>query len=149
MVNFACSQRLSPPIVYNFDNQSEFTEYSARDMDKTHPNLMNPEIAKDEFAIVREHWIQLHQTLGQYLEDSNFKWNTKEEDINIVHKIYFYKNGKIKAHFFNILNVEVENETKEHFAQSLEKFAQDYTFDLRRKSSYAQCGKTRYFNKSE
>ncbi len=133
--------------VFNSANEQELTEYIKLNLDESHPNLLNPQISKTDYNTVIESWTDLHQRIGNYLVENKFTWETKDEAISIVQKIYFDHNGEIENYFFNILNPNVTKEKKEQFAKLISEFAKTNRIDLKRDKSFAQCGKTKYLNK--
>ena len=132
---------------YNFDNKEEVSEYNRLDLDKTHPNLLNPNLSKDDYQEIIESWKSLHQEIGSYLAKNDFDWGVEDTSVTIVHKIYFTPEGEIKNYFFNILNEEVPMEKKEKFGELVSNFSANNRISIQRDQSFAQCGKTRYLNK--
>ncbi len=94
---------------YDFDNKTEFNEYSKLNLDKTHPNLLNPKISEKDYQKVKKSWVELHQRIGKYLAKNNFTWEIDNPHISILHKFYFDPNGKIKTYFFRVINSNVTN----------------------------------------
>ena len=133
--------------VFNFDNSQQLTQYNRMNLDDTHPNLLNPQISKNDHNLVMETWKDLHQRIGVYLYENGFNWDVEDSSIEMVQKIYFNKNGEIENYFFNVLNENVTEEKKEQFANLISDFAKDNSIEIERDGNFAQCGKTRYLNK--
>lgn len=132
---------------FNFDNKKELSKYRELELDRTHPNLLNPEISKTEYKLVRESWTDLHQRIGTYLSERDFNWEIGDPSVDIVHKIYFNPNGEIENYFFNVLNENVSQQKKEEFANLISEFAKNHRIGLNKDERFAQCGKTKYLNK--
>ncbi|MBI6118595.1 hypothetical protein [Salegentibacter maritimus] len=131
---------------FNFDDKQELLEYRELALDKTHPNLLNPEISKSEYKKVRKSWVDLHQRVGAYLSENNFEWEVDDSTIAIVHKLYFNSNGEIENYFFNILNENVSEIKKKEFAKLIMEFSKTNRIDFKQEQDFAQCGKTKYVN---
>ncbi|MBZ9728588.1 hypothetical protein LB467_02720 [Salegentibacter sp. JZCK2] len=131
---------------FNFDNKRELSEYKKLELDKTHPNLLNPAISKSEYKLVVQSWTELHQKIGDYLSEHDFNWEIEDTAVSIVHKIYFKPNGEIENYFFNVLNENVSKQKKKQFASLVSDFARDNHIEFKKDEGFAQCGKTRYFN---
>ncbi|MCG9970965.1 hypothetical protein [Christiangramia crocea] len=132
--------------VYNIDNTKDRAEYARLDLDSTHPNLLNPQISQSDYNEVIKSWTDLHQRIGKYLADNEFKWEVEDSTITIVQKIYFKPDGEIKNYFFKIQNDEVTREKKEQFGSLLLSFARKNRISFQKEEQFAQCGKTRYYN---
>lgn len=132
--------------IFNFDNKQDVASYKELQLDSTHPNLLNPQISKDDYMLVRESWAGLHQKIGAYLSEKDFSWEIEDSVITIVQKFYFYPNGEIKSYFFNIRNESVTAQKKKEFGDLIANFSEDHTIELSRNQDFAQCGKTKYYN---
>lgn len=132
--------------IFNFDNKQDVASYKELQLDSTHPNLLNPQISKDDYLTVRESWAGLHQNIGSYLSKKDFSWDVEDSVITIVQKFYFYPDGGIKSYFFNIRNESVTTQKKKEFGDLIANFSKEHTIDLSRNHDFAQCGKTKYFN---
>ncbi len=132
--------------VYDFNNKQELAEYEALNLDKSHPNLLNPQISKADYDTVIASWTNLHQEIGTYLSENDFSWEVEDSTISIVQKIYFKPNGHIKHYFFRVLNENVPGEKKERYADLIKEFAKTHRIDYQLDQSFAQCGKTKYMN---
>ena len=132
--------------VFNFDKKSDRTAYQKLDLDKTHPNLLNPQISDVALTEVRSSWNKLHQDIGAYLNAKGFSWEVPDSTITIVQKFYFTPEGNIKSYFFNIRNENVAAAKKEAFGKLVSEFAKENTIQITREAAFAQCGKTRYIN---
>ncbi len=133
--------------IFNFDNKQDVALYKELQLDSTHPNLLNPQISKDDYLSVRASWAGLHQSIGTYLSEKDFSWEVEDSVITIVQKFYFHPDGGIKSYFFNIRNESVTSQKKKEFGDLITNFSKDHTIDLSRDHNFAQCGKTKYFNK--
>lgn len=132
--------------VFNFDNKQQLSDYNKLNLDQTHPNLLNPQIARSDYNSVRKSWTDLHQSIAEYLAKNEFNWGVEDTSIVIVQKIYFNANGEIKDYFFNVLNENVTKEKKEQFANLITAFAKSNKIELNRDKQFAQCGKTKYMS---
>lgn len=145
--NSSAEQDVNNPIeIFNFDDKEALSKYGSLRLDSTHSNLLNPQIAVEDFKEVRNVWIKLHQDLNKYLSNNAFDWNSSDSSISILHKIYFQKDGKVKYHFFRVFNANVSENTKKEFSNLLSKFDSSYKINLQRDSAFAQCGKASYPN---
>ncbi|MEH6535647.1 MAG: hypothetical protein V7719_04595 [Psychroserpens sp.] len=146
-VEIVKNANLIPIGIFNFDNKQQLAQYNKLNLDKTHPNLVNPKISKSDYNSVMKSWTDLHQRIGTYLSENRFNWETEDNSINIIHKIYFKPNGEIENYFFNVLTKNVTKEKKERFANLISDFAMDNRIDYKKEGNFAQCGKTKYLNK--
>lgn len=135
------------PKIYNAGNASEIADYVQLALDETHPNLLDPRVARDDQKNVIASWTDLHQRIGQYLADNNFSWGTMAESISMYQKIYFNANGQITHYLFNIRNPDIPMEKKEEFGEYLARFAAENSISYAWTAQFAQCGKIRYDNK--
>lgn len=133
--------------VYNFDNELELKEYQGLKLDETHPNLLNPEISACDLQEVIQSWTDLHHKIGNFISDKGFNWEVEDESIKVVHKFYFESNGQIKYYFFRVLNKSVAANKKDEFGKIIQEFAMVYKINIDKKYEFAQCGKTKYWNK--
>ncbi|PPK87886.1 hypothetical protein CLV84_0841 [Neolewinella xylanilytica] len=133
---------------FNADNEVDLAEYERLNLDDTHPNMLNPEQAKSNFDAVVKSWKNLHVEVNTYLNENNFRWEVQDSNIAVVDKIYFDRDGNIKAYFFKVLNPQVSYEKKEAFSELLSDFSKTASIDYLNLTgkSYAQCGKIKYWN---
>ncbi len=129
-------------LVFNLNTISEIEQkdFLKMNLDKNHPNLLNPDISNLDFEIVVESWTKLHSDLYHFLKDHNFKWNSKKENIKIFNKIYFTKKGKIKVYAFKILEDISEDKIIE-YEKLVNEFANNAKINVKRDIDFAQCGK--------
>ncbi len=140
------SQQSTGIKIFDFDNKTELSDYERLSLDKDHPNLLNPEISKNEMNTVIDSWTALHQNIGKYLHENDFEWQVEDEQIMIVHKFYFNPDGKIHTYFFKILNEGISDSQREKYSELIVEFAKSNKIGLTRDSQFAQCGKTKYLN---
>lgn len=131
---------------YNFDDKKQLFEFKGLKLDEDHPNLLNPQISKTNISLVKEAWIDLHQKIGESMDEKDFQWQVADSSITIVHKFYFNPEGKIEHYFFNVLNENVSMEKKEQFAKLVAGFAVNNRIIYQSDTKFAQCGKTKYIN---
>lgn len=132
--------------VYDFDNETELFKYEQLNLDKDHPNLLNPKISKSEMNKVVESWTELHQNIGNYLQENDFEWQVEDPQIMIVHKFYFNPDGSIHSYFFNMLNEGISDSQRQKYSELITEFARTKKIGLTRDFQFAQCGKTKYLN---
>lgn len=132
--------------IYDFENKEELKKYSELNLDRTHPNLLNPKISEKDFEAVRESWTEFHQRIGNYLSEHDFKWEIDDPEIRILHKFYFDSNGGIKSYFFRVMNKNVKREKRLKYAELISEFAKTHKIDFKKEYQFAQCGKTKYLN---
>ena len=132
--------------VFNFGNEQELAAYNKLNLDKNHPNLLNPQISKREYNKVLNSCTNLHQRIGKYLSKNKFDWGVKENSITLVQKIYFNSEGKIENYFFKVLDENVTEGKKEQFANLVLNFAEKNKIQFESNGKFAQCGKTKYLN---
>lgn len=132
--------------VINFANKSERLYFQELNLDQDHPNLLAPGLPPEEFNAVRSSWATLHQRLGDHLKAKGFDWGVADDNISIVHKIYFTPAGTVEKYCFKVMNKDVSFARTEAFSTLAEAFFQEERIDLARPSQFAQCGKTRYPN---
>lgn len=144
-LNLAYAQQATFQVnVYNFDDKEALKRYESLQLDESHPNLLDPRFSKESHEEVIENWTQLHRELAGFLSDKEFSWGTEEENVAIVHKIYFAPSGEITAYFFNVLNSDISESKTAEFAELVSEFVDTAAIALTRESTFAQCGKTRY-----
>ena len=131
--------------VFNFQDKEESSEYKSLNLDESHPNLLDPQISSDHDAVIKS-WTDLHQRIGAFLSDNDFTWGVEDKTINILQKIYFEPNGKMKYYAFRVFNGNVMKEKQEQFADLIAEFAKTNRIDFQLDKSFAQCGKTKYMN---
>ena len=132
--------------VYNFSDSIEFQQFIALELDKTHANLLNPQVSKDSINEVVAEWTKYHQSLGAHLAQNNFEWGVQDSLVKVFHKIYFTEGGQVKHHFFNVFNQDMSAEKKDEFSKQIKAFDENVKLDLNRQSPFAQCGKASYQN---
>jgi len=140
------SQNTTDIRVFDFDDKTEFSKYEQLNLDKDHPNLLNPEISKAEINKVVESWTELHQNIGKYLQKNDFEWQVEDPEIMIVHKFYFDPDGRIHSYFYKILNEGISNAQRHKYSQLITEFVRTKKIALTRDHQFAQCGKTKYLN---
>lgn len=140
------SEKLVEPSIYNFSRVGDLEKFNALKLDDSYPNLLNPNISKDDYEKVSQSWIDLNQRIGAYLSDNDFTWGISDSTISIVQKFYFEPDGTINSYFFNIRNESVTYEKKELYGEMILKFASENKIDYSMNDIFAQCGKTRYIN---
>ena len=107
---------------------------------ENYPNLLNPEISKENFKEVADSWKKLHLELYQFLKINNFKWESNSEKIKIFNNIYFTKEGKIKVYVYKILS-DVNKSKVDDYEILVKEFFKKFQIDLKRDFNFAQCGK--------
>ena len=132
--------------IYNASNPQALSEYGRLNLVDTHPDLLDPTLAWADRKNVVASWVDLHNSIGKYLEDNGFSWGVDAESISIYQKIYFYGDGKITNFLFNIRTPAVTEEKKTEFGQLLAKFTRENKLSYILPTQFAQCGKTRYSN---
>lgn len=132
--------------IYNFDNKEELKAFNKLDLDKTHPNMLDPSNSKERNEEVKKSWVNLHEAIGSFLAEKDFTWEVQDSSVSIVQKFYFHSNGSIKSYFFKVVNSSVSSDKKEEYASLIEEFAQNHKIEFQMENSFAQCGKTRYNN---
>lgn len=133
-------------MIYNVDNGKNSVDFNKLELDKSHPNLLDPKNPNSKNDSIRNSWIKLHQNVVRYLSDHNFSWNTDNKRIKSFQKIYFDSNGKITHYYFKIINEDVSEDTKEEFAKLLAEFSKNFMIDIQKEHPFAQCGSTAYQN---
>jgi len=133
-------------IVYNYDNKKAFEAFQQQNLDATHANLLNPQIAKDDMKKVIASWTELHQEVMTAMQEQHFDWGVEDSTVGVLDRIYFDKKGQITSYFFRVLNDKVEKEKTEEFAAFLKDFSKNHTISIVRDSAFAQCGKVSYIN---
>lgn len=142
----AFSQNEETLEVYDFDSEPEILKTRATVLDKTHPNLLNPQISKDEYQSVIESWTKLHNDLAIFLNENDFKWDTDATEVMIFHKFYFDPNGTIHTYGFNMLNEDIDESQRQQYSDLIHEFGKTYNIGLIKDGHFAQCGKTKMLN---
>lgn len=132
--------------VFNVDNREEMAQFDKLNMDKTHPNMLDPRNSKSENEKIKASWIDLHQSIGNYLAENNFSWGVEDQAIKMFQKIYFEPNGQLKTYTFKIVNRSISAEKKEEFGNLIAGFAKTHKVNYSMDKPFAQCGKTSYQN---
>ncbi|MBX2966408.1 MAG: hypothetical protein KF845_09700 [Cyclobacteriaceae bacterium] len=89
-------------------------------------------------------YISLLKELGDFLHNSNFKWQKQTRCFN---RIYINKTGKIDYFLFNFSPGEIEQEKEQEFERLLSEFIKNYRFPLTNTTNFAQCSPVRYADK--
>ncbi len=146
--NKALAQSTDSPVarIYNVSNPSDLSEFGKLNLDETHPDILDPSIARDDKEKVVASWIDLHQSIGNYLTENDFSWGIEAESISMYQRIYFNGDGQITNFLFNIRTPEVTEEKKAEFGKLLAKFTTEHKLSYTLPNKFAQCGKTRYAN---
>jgi hypothetical protein len=128
--------------VFNLKNMNERLkiDFQKLELDKNHPNLLNPSISKDSIKSVYASWTKLHQDLNIFLKKKNFDWGIEDEKIKLFNKIYFTENGQIKIYAYNIFN-EVTEEKARMYGELVKEFSKGIRISVERDFDFAQCGK--------
>ncbi len=145
VVNAPASDSL---LVFNLAEEDDRRQFQDLHLDADHPNLLMPGLPAEEFKVVQTSWVKLHQGLGNYLERHGFEWEVADRDISILHKIYFTPTGVVKKYCFKVMNKEVTTAKTEAFSVLAAAYFKEGHIDLVRPSQFAQCGKTRYPNRT-
>ncbi|TBW30050.1 hypothetical protein [Gramella sp. KN1008] len=140
------SQNTTDIRVFDYEDRTEFSQYEQLNLDKDHPNLLNPEISKNEMDKVIASWTELHQNIGQYLQENDFEWQVEDSEIMIVHKFYFNPDGSIHSYFFKMLNEGISASQRKKYSELVTEFAKTQKIGLTKDFQFAQCGKTKYPN---
>lgn len=133
-------------IVYNYDNKKAFEAFKQQNLDATHANLLNPQIAKDDMKQIVASWTELHQEVMTVMKEHQFDWGVEDSTVGVLDRIYFDKKGQITAYFFRVLNEHVDQNKTEEFAAILQDFSKNHSISIKRDSAFAQCGKVSYVN---
>jgi hypothetical protein len=133
-------------LVFNVDNKTQESGFDKLELDKTHPNLLDPDNPDYKNEAVMQSWTSLHKNLLSFLNENNFSWGTADKSIKSFQKIYFDKNGKITHYCFKVINQSVTEDKKEEFAKLLKEFSFNFKIDIQKEHPFAQCGPTAYQN---
>ncbi|MFD2566398.1 hypothetical protein [Pseudotenacibaculum haliotis] len=145
LLSFACkSEKTSDTIadvkIFNVANEDDRKEFSVLKLDDTHVNLLNPTISKDGFEAIYKSWSQFHYDLNDFLTSKNFTWGVDDENIKLFNRIYFTKEGKVKAYAYRVYN-QVGKEKTEEYGKVIGDFLKSKQISLTRDVAFAQCGK--------
>ena len=145
LLSFACKQEKASDAVadvqvFNIANEEDRKHFSVLKLDDTHINLLNPTISKDSFQAVSKSWSQFHYDLNDFLTSKNFAWGVDDENIKLFNRIYFTKEGKVKAYAYRVYN-QVGKEKTEEYGKVIEEFLKSKQISLTRDVAFAQCGK--------
>ena len=142
----AQTDKTQAPRIFNSSDPTDLMEFTRLSLDTTHPDLLDPSVARDDQKNVVASWAQLHKSIGKYLDAHDFTWDIKSESVAIYQRIYFNGDGQITNYLFNIKEPEVTVEKKEEFGKLLASFAAEHKLAYARPTPFAQCGKTRLAN---
>lgn len=140
----AQSNKTQSPNIYSASNPQELAQFTRLNLDESHPDLLDPSVARDDQENVKSSWIDLHKKMGAYLQENGFTWGEEIQNISIYHRIYFSANGKVTNYLFNIKDPKVTEEKKAEFGELLQQFTTKNKLAYQRSTSFAQCGKTRF-----
>lgn len=147
LLAISCSNKTeSKVLIFNVDDDSAKVELLKMELDKKHPNLLNPAISAKNYDLVLSSWTELHKELNTFLSENNFNWDVEEEKIKILNKIYFDKNGKVKVYVFRILSKNAEKKSDD-YGKLMSVFLKEMKISIVRDSAFAQCGKISLPNK--
>lgn len=132
--------------VYDVAQEESRAKFEALDLDKNHPNLLNPDISKNEIDKVIGSWTELHQDIAKYLKTNDFEWGVEDPEVMLLHKFYFEPDGKIKTYFFRVFNEEVSDARREEYSKLITEFVRTHRIAITQDFQFAQCGKTKYIN---
>jgi len=148
LIAISCSNKKENNVlVFNVGDDKTRVELIEMELDKKHPNLLNPSISKKNYDSVLGSWTELHKELNDFLNKNNFEWDVNEEKIKIFNKIYFDKSGKVKVYAFRILNRNAAKKSDE-YGQLMLKFLKGIKISIARDFDFAQCGKISLPNKN-
>ncbi len=140
----AQAQSQKAPQVFNAALKEDVVSYKRLNLDDTHPNLLDPSIAKEDHQKFIASWTDLHKSIGDYLEQENFSWGNESKSVSIWQKIYFNPNGKVTHYFYNINDPKISLEKKAEFGRLVSDYVSGFGLSITRPEQFAQCGKTRY-----
>jgi hypothetical protein len=128
--------------IFNLNKYSEKEKnyFLEMNLDKNHPNLLDPKISDENFKEVVNSWKKLHSDLYQFLKKNNFDWESNSENIKIFNKIYFTSEGEIKVYAYKILN-DVSKEKANEYEGLIKEFSENFKISLKRDFDFSQCGK--------
>ena len=133
-------------VIYDGAIPEQIKLYGSLELDKTHPNLIDPRNSQEDNEAVTKSWLNLNQGLGKFLADNNFEWHTTSEKIQIWHKFYFHKNGQLKYYYFKVYDNQIDKNNRDKYRQLVTEFAKSYQLPLQRDSQFAQCGRGVFLN---
>ena len=132
--------------VFSANNSDELSAYGKMELDSIYPNLLDPTVSGDSIEYVMNSWMLLHQAISTQLDRNAFTWQSQDSIIEILHKVYFNKDGQIDYYLFKIFNESVNDSIVSAFSVELDSFTNNYVMQLDMDRNYAQCGKTSYMN---
>ncbi|MEQ6125335.1 hypothetical protein AAON49_14090 [Pseudotenacibaculum sp. MALMAid0570] len=127
-------------MVFNIANETSRANFQKLKLDDTHSNLLNPSISKDSMKFVYKSWSELHTNMSGFLNKKDFDWGISDEKIKIFNKIYFHKNGNVKAYAYRIYN-PITNKKGEEYGKLIEEFLKSTQISISKDKDFAQCGK--------
>ena len=135
-------------LVFNLIEKNERikADFLKMNLDANHPNLLSPNISKNDLAMVYKSWTKLHSELNDFLNEKGFSWGVSSEKIKLFNKIYFNKNGKVKVYAFRIFD-PISDETVIEYKKLVKLFFKDTKISINKKADFAQCGKISLPNK--
>ncbi len=134
------TKKTSTFAVYDGSIEQDRKTYSRLNLDDTCPNLLDPNISKDEIAKVKAAWFDLNKSLGSFLSENDFNWDTTGTKVNIWHKFYFNKDGTLKAYLFKFRDKSINEKTRASYKKFIKEFGSTYKLPLTKESTFAQCG---------
>lgn len=145
LLSVACKQekgsaKIAEVQIFNVANEDDRKEFSVLKLDDTHVNLLNPTIDKEGFDAVYKSWTQFHYDLNDYLTTKNFDWGVGDENIKLFNRIYFTKEGKVKAYAYRVYNQVGEGKAEE-YGELIGDFLKSKQISVTRDVDFAQCGK--------
>ena len=149
LIVISCTKKVNKEVlVFNVDDKGTKVELSNMDLDKKHPNLLNPSISKGDYDSVLSSWVDLHKELQKYLNQNNFDWGIDDDKIKIFNKIYFDKNGRVEAYVYKVLSKNTEKKSDE-YGKLMLSFLKEIKISVVRDFPFAQCGKISLPNKNK
>ena len=143
-ISIAQAQSQHAPQIFNAAIKEDLAAYKSLNLDDTHPNLLDPAIAKSDHQKVIASWTDLHKSIGEFLGQQNFSWDNEGKSVSIWQKIYFNPNGKVTHYFYHISNPEISAEKKKEFGKLVSDYVSGFGIAITRPEQFAQCGKTKY-----
>jgi hypothetical protein len=132
--------------VVSFSDKAALSEYVEAELDTKYPNLMSPENQKNNSEEIMSAWKEIHQQVYGLTVASGFDWGVPDENIQLLHKIYFDKEGKVEYYFFRVFNDDVSEEKKKAFQDLLDRHLHQLSISFSQDTRFAQCGKSAYPN---
>ena len=86
----------------------------------------------------------MNQNIGQYLVENNFNWDTEATNVKVWHKFYFDKDGNITSYYFNVLDENISQETREAYRDAVSTIIGEQSVNIQKDSAFAQCGSMRF-----